>query len=386
MKRLLLLTGETPDAFLRWWMGEEGGRAESGTVEGLPALPDRLLAADHIAIILPGEHAATRRLALPVKRDAALEAAARLAFEDVLAAPAEGFHFAFGPVDGEARRDVSAVPLDWMEGWSEAISAAGVEPDLVTLDHLAIRGENGRGVILQEGDRVVIRLPEGGVTMSAEFAAALAPSLEGADKALHVSVGRNDSAALVLADNRALGSFYASAIDREAPASLLRGIYRRRQDWSGLIRQWRNVAALAAACIALWLGGMMADGMRHGAAARKIENEATRLFTEAFPGTPVRDLSRQAAARAQVSGTPMFLPLSAELTAAMEDMVSVEVTALSYQAGQGLVADLRFPDAASLESLRGKLEVRGIATREDGNIRREEDGRWAGQLLLEGLL
>ncbi|RFB01649.1 type II secretion system protein GspL [Parvularcula marina] len=386
MKRLLLLTGETPTDPVLWWRGSEDGPSDSGVAEeGLTGVPGALLGSPQIAVILPGELAATRRLHLPVNRDAALEAAARLAFEDVLAAPADEFHFAFGSTEADGKRTVSAVPRDWMAGWVSALDEAGIEADIVTIDHLAICAEGGRYAVLQEGTRVIMRLPEGGMSMTAEFAAALIPSLDGVEDAQHISVGRAEEKALVLTDRRALGAYYAASIEREMPPSLLRGTYRRRRDWSGLVRQWRHVGALAAACMVVWLAGMLSDGLRHGAAASNLEDEAIELFTQAYPNTPVRDLSRQAASRARAGVTPMFLPLSAELTAAMEDTVSVELTAISYTAGEGLIADLRFPEAASLEALRQRLEARGVETREGGNIRREEDGRYAGQLLLGGI-
>ncbi|MEM9232627.1 MAG: type II secretion system protein GspL [Pseudomonadota bacterium] len=386
MKQLLLLTGQTPDDSVLWWKGDGQGPADSGTAMGLSRLPDSLLEAEYISVVLPGERAATRRLILPLRRDAALEAAAELAFEDVLAEPTDEFHFAFGQADDEGRRRVSAVPTAWLEEWLQALGGAGIEADLVTLDHLALAADGQESILMRDGHRAVIRLPKGGMTIASEFAGKLVPRIDGASDAMRISVGLGlaDDTTLVLADGRAQGAFYAAAVEREAPPNLLRGTFRRRRDWAGMVRQWQNVGGLAAACMLLWFGGTLADGMRHGAAAKDIRDEATEMFTAAFPGTPVRDLQRQAAARARVGGAPMFLPLSTALTAAMEDTLSIELTALRYEAGEGLIADLRFPEAASIEALRTRLEESGVVTQEGGNIRREDDGRYAGQLLLGG--
>ena len=386
MQRLLLRMGPGPDQQVEWAIGSGAELERSGSVPSLEALPDSLRAAEEIVVVLRGDRAATRRLLLPVRRDGALEAAARLAFEDVLATPAEECHFAFGPADAQGYRRVSAVPADWFAAWMAGFEEAGIDPDLVTLDHLALAGEQGEGVVLHDRYGMVVRLPEGGMTTDMEFAEYLLADLEGHDEALKLSVaGRKPLGGPVLADQRALGAFYFASLDRETPPSFLLGAYRRRADWFGQVREWRAPAALAAACLVVWLAALLADGIRHQAGADDLRDEARQLFTEAYPDVPVRNLSRQAAVRAGQGGAPLFLPLSVALAEEMEGSESLELTGLRYEAGEGLVADLRFPDAAAIEALKEKLNARGVITEEGGSLRRDDDGRFAGQLLLRGM-
>lgn len=372
MQRLLLLMGLHPDDPVAWAMGSDGRVVRSGTAAALSGLSDEAEAAEQVVVILRGDLAATRRLRLPVRREAALEAAARLAFEDILATPAEDMHFAFGVADAQGDRMASAVPAEWFDGWMDALSEAGIRADLVTADHLALPAD--RRIVVDLGDRTLIRLGEGGMTVEPDFLDILLPALEDAKNAQRVKASNTDE----------LAALYLERLQTLAPPSFLRGRHRLKQDWSGTIRQWRFPAGLAAACLLVWCAGLLVDGMRHAGAARDLNDEAAQMFTEAYPGVRVRDLARQAAARAGESGTPMLLPLSVALTEAMEETEAVELTGLSYQAGEGMVADLRFPDAAVLETLRARLEADGIPTSESGSLRREEDGRFAGQLILRG--
>ena len=372
MQRLLLLMGMHPDDPVEWASGADARVLETGEAASLNELAERAASAEQVVAVLRGDLAATRRLRLPVRREGALEAAARLAFEDILATPAEDMHFAFGMADDEGDRTVSAVPGDWFGGFMEAFREAGIRPGLVTVDHLGLPAD--RWLIAALPDRVLLRLGAGGMTVDTAFLDQILPAFEEAASAHRMELPSRDR----------LAGLYLETLQTRTPANFLRGTYRPRQDWSGVIREWRFPAGLAAACLLVWCGGMLADGLRHAGAARDLNDEAIRIFTEAYPGVRVRDLARQAAARAGDSGTPMLLPLSVALTEAMEDTEAVELSGLRYEAGEGVVADLRFPDAAALEALRDKLEADGIPTSEGGSLRREEDGRFAGQLILRG--
>ncbi|MEM9420980.1 MAG: hypothetical protein AAF986_00495, partial [Pseudomonadota bacterium] len=80
----------------------------------------------------------------------------------------------------------------------------------------------------------------------------------------------------------------------------------------------------------------------------------------------------------------LFLRLSVDLTAAIEQSVAIQLTGLTYTEDNELVADLRFPDASSLERLKDLLDDRGVIAREGGNLRREDNGDYSGRLFLGG--
>lgn len=386
MQRVLLLTGMHPTEPVLWHRGTEAGSLASGTASSLDALPEDVLNAEHVSVILPGELAATRRLTLPVNRDGALEAAARLAFEDILATPAQECHFAFGHADADGQREVCAVPEIWVEEWTVALKEAGLQPTLLTIDHLVLKVEGRRNVILHDGERTMIRLLQGGMTVETSFAQELIPQLEGAGVAEIVSTTPLTGATVILPEPRTKAAFFAAALTGQTVPDLLRGRFRPRQDWQATIREWRVPMGLATACLLVWLTGVAIDGMRHAAAAEEIETTARDRFVAAYPSEPVRDLQRQANSRAATGGVPTFLPLTSVLTAKMEQTEAMEVAGLRYTASAGLVADLRFPETEQIEQLRERLRAEGILTREGAQaLRRDQDNRWAGQLLLEGM-
>nr|WP_281373738.1 type II secretion system protein GspL [Parvularcula dongshanensis] len=377
------MMGRTPEAPLRWAVGSDGELGGAGLAQDLAALPDPLPAYDVLCVVLPGERVATRRLALPVRGERQLEAAARLAFEDVLAEPAAGFDLAWSEPDPQGKRLVSAAPRDWLETWMAAL--APLDPDLVVVDHAALHADSYDGVVLRERGRIAACLPGGGFTGQEAFAGPLVRRLAGEASLLSVRIGPSGeqigSESLVLADERALGAFYLTALGQETPPSFRRGRYQKRKERVG-VSTWKLAGSLIAACLALWLVGDLFYGLRYAGAASDLRQQAEVRFVEAYPGTRILDLERQARARAQAPGGSTFLPLTAALTAALEEAGSVELQGLTYAQGGALVADLRYSDFGELERLTEALRARGVRAQE-GSSPRREDGAYVDRLTLE---
>ncbi|WP_031549646.1 type II secretion system protein GspL [Parvularcula oceani] len=384
---LVLLTGASPDEPVRWAVGEGTQLGAAGIAPNLFALPDPLPAHERLAVILPGDRVATRVLRLPVKGDRAMENAARLAMEDVLAEPAEDFHIAYGEPDAEGARRVSAVPRSWFEEWMAALSEAGLDPDTVSCDHAALSADGYDGVVLRERGRIVAMLPGGGFTASESFARPLIERLGQGASLLSVRIGPSGetigSESLVLADERALSAFYLAGLGRMRPPSFRRGRFAKRRDIGGALRNWRLAGGLMAACLAVWFAGIFVQGARHGGAADALRAEAEATFTQAFPDARIVDLRRQAQQRAATGpGGSQFLGLSAALAEALEEAGSVELSGLTYTAEGRLVADVRYDGFSELERLTRALSARGVRAQEGQNPRLE-NGAYVDRLTLE---
>lgn len=389
MSRAVIVTGLTPDDPALWAVAEGEALQHAGTATSLAAVSAKLPAGVPITVILPGSSAASRHLPLPVKGDKALAAAAALAFEDVLAEAVDQFHFAFSALDEAGTRLVSAVPLGWFETWMASLGEAGLDPECITVDHLALYAEGYDSVILLDGDHGAAHLPAGGISGDAQMVSTLVAQMDVGDKMLAVTVGPKGpppgDGGLVLNDDRTVGAFYLAALASHPAPSFRRGAFAKKRDWIGMVRPWRVAAGLMAACFTLWLVGVGADGWRHDQAAKTLNANASTRFSQAFPNVVIRDLPRQAAQRAgAVNGGGAFLSLSVDLTEAIEESVAIQLMGLAYTDEDLLVADLRFPDAASLERLKSLLSERGIPTREGGNLRREDNGDYSGRLFLGG--
>jgi type II secretion system protein L len=384
-KRLVLITGRDAEAPAAWASGDVGALEQAGTLPSATDGLDTLPAAEEVVVVLPGEQAAPRRLRLPVKGDRQLAAAAMLAFEDVLAEPAADFHFGWTPADADGFRLVCAVPRRWLKAWLSVLSP--IEPAVVTIDHAALASPGAEGVLLHAGGRMVARLPAGGMTAEEDVAAPLIDAMAPGAALLSVRVGASGAAiggdTLVLADNRALGAFYLSALSEAKPPNLRRGAFAPRRHYGGSLKRGRVAGGLLAAVIAIWLGGDLAQGIKAQRAAAALRAEAAEDFSAAFPDTRIVDLERQAERRAVSGGRSLFLPLSAVLLAALENNEGVDLSGLTYDDGGRLVADVRYRDFGALESLTRTIEARGIIAREGANPRRDETGAFVDRLTLE---
>ena len=381
--RIVLLCGPTPEAPLRWAVGDDADLIAAGGAPSLSALPS-LPGHDELVVVLPGERVATRALPLPVP-DRQVEGAAALAFADILAEPVDGFAYAWTPAE-EGKRRVSAAPAAWLDGWLAALAEAGLDPDLVTADHAALAQDRYDGVVLHDNGRIVASLPGGGLTAAEAFAGPLIEHLAEDAALLSVRIGPSGEAigsqSLVLADGRALGAFYLQSLAHRAPANFRRGARAKRRDWNGALKGWGPVGGLMAACLALWLAGDLVTGLRYDAAADRLSERATERFTEAYPGTRILDLERQARSRAGGGSGSVFLPLSAALAAALEDEPGVTLTGLSYDAGGRLVADISYTDFAAAEAVADLLRARGLDATEGSSPQREQDGSYTDRLVL----
>ena len=385
MTRLVLLLGDKPQAAVRWATGDGAELQAAGTAPGVAALAGRLPPHEALVAILPGERVATRRLRLPVSERQA-HGAARLALEDALAEPADGFALAWTPaMDGD--RLVSAAPRAWVADWLAAMLDAGIDPDILTVDHAALGAEGHDGVVLREQGRIVARLPGGGLTADEAFAMPLIERMAGDASLLSVRVGPSGaeigSESLVLADERALSAFYLAASVRSDPPNFRRGPLAKRRKIGAGARSWRLAGGLMAACLTLWLATSLVSGLRHQAAAARIMAEAEAAYLQAFPGSRILNLRRQAQQRASAPSGSAFLPLSAALAGAIEETGEVALTGLTYTPSGRLVAELRYRDFGELERLADNLRARGVGVEEGTSPRRGDDGAYADQLTLE---
>lgn len=374
----VITVGATPDDPAILALGAEGEPMHMHGPAPLADLVPLLRGATSVGVVLPGTEAATRRLSLPVQGERALAAAAALAFEDFLAEPVDGFHFAFGALEADGSRLVSALPTRVVSEWTEGLAARGIDADILTVDHLALVAPP-TGIVVEGAGAALLLVRAGGLSGDVGFVAALTSALADGQMPTRVVMDDGDAPAALTARH------HAALLTPAGVPSFRRGAFAKRRDWVGMIRSWRVAGALMAACLGLWLGNITIEGLRFGGAARTLMKDATTTFTAAFPDVAVRDLRRQAAGRASAGGAgSSFLGLSADLTAAIEESTAVQLTGLSYTDEGELVADLRFPDAAAIERLIGILNGRGVATREEGNLRLEDNGEYAGRLFLGG--
>ncbi|MGV6821019.1 MAG: type II secretion system protein GspL [Parvularcula sp.] len=387
MKRgLVVIDSDAMDRFF-WCIGEDDTVDSVGHSASIAGLPRRLLDTEQVTLILRGDTAATRRISLPVRRERALSEAARLEFEDILADSVEAYSFGFSRADERGFRTVTAFPRDALEEILSQCLAVGLDPDFVTVDHAALGQPDAENVVLYaEEDRLVAQLDSGAFTGPASLYSGLLEELLASEQG-DVLVLTTDPAlslrgARLIEDDAARGRFFLTALSSDALPNLRRGLFAKQRNWLADAKRWRGAGALMAACLTLWIVNMGLDAVKHRNAADRLYAEAEETFQKAFPGTPIRDLKRQARARQKAAATSSFLDLSVQLATTLQQFDRLSLANIRYTDNGELVAELRFPDATSLEQLKTALQGQGVSVREDGNLRRDDDGNFAGRLYL----
>ena len=175
--------------------------------------------------------------------------------------------------------------------------------------------------------------------------------------------------------------FYADGIDQDGVPNLRQGSYRKRRNWRGAVGVWRRAAMLAAACVVLFAGVAVADGVRLTRLANKLEEETLSLHQSAFPGQASADPRNHARAiLASSAGAPAFLSLATRFAESLEESGEIQVDRIRYNAQRGEFSiSLRFSDIDDLENLKRLLAGRGVNASEAGGVRRN-GGLYVGEL------
>ena len=393
-----------------------GGLADAGTrLSGQP-----------VTVLVPAEDVLLTRVELPLRNRQRLLQAVPYALEEELVDPVEDLHFAPGTIGG-AGADCTPVAVarhDRMQQWTRDVDAAGLYAPVLIPDVLALPRPDNGWTLFMAPERVLLRTaaheglaldPRNLMLMLQGMLATSSAATEDAAQAVTddqqrevviYAAGREPDKDLLklLRDHFAepviihvdglLETLHAGAEgtprpDTRAPLNLRQGVYTCRSERQRLWHTWRPVAGLAAAVMIMQFSLNVWEFQRLGAQQRAVQEEAERVFREAFPdigrvvNMPVQARQEMAALRQQAGGSEQgFLWLLTHLARAMEPGSGVELTAISYQGGR-LELQLRGPSLAAIEAIqRGvpeqmiSAEIQSVSSQQDGvDVRLSMRGR-----------
>lgn len=386
---LLLLLGASPQAPLRWALFRDGALAESGGLEAaarLHELSEPARGAERIAALLPGEQVAVRRMASAAKGLAKAQAAARLLMEDELGEPADALHIALSPsAHGYRAFAVSRVVMD---EWRAAFSEAGVDPDILSTDYLALPAKDESAVLVRGMERIIVACRGEGFAIEASLFAALGNGLFATSPSRVEVYGDADGAARFAGeasidwrgrlDEDGLLALYAEGVER-AP-NLLQGKYARRRPLAPELALWRRVGGLAATLAALLVLTVIAEAVRADRTAARWAALAQEVHANAFPDATGVDPATHARAVLNSGGGAAFNALSTHFAVALDNNESVIIERVRYNAARGdYVVSLASPSDAGIETLRTALAAGGVEAVDHGGYRRD-GGTWTGEL------
>ncbi|MCG6116791.1 MAG: type II secretion system protein GspL [Aquimonas sp.] len=339
-------------------------RLPSGPQMGAPP------AGAEAVLLLPAEEVLLTRAPRVARSDRLLRQALPFAIEERLAAPVEQLHIAFS---GDADPlQVAVIARERLDARLQQARALGLQP-VSALSEALLLPPSEAGLLLLDGERVLLRTPAGSVLCEhvdalpglLELLAEAGAPIEG----LQLRVCAGSDAARLPESLRsraqaapALAQLLAQGWRSGLGPDLLQGAYAPRLAGDAL--PWlKRAAVLAGLAVGLAFG--------HGAVERQqlqSRLEAQRaamagLLAEAMPGSPAIDPRAQLEIeyeRLRRGGAgDDALALLARIAPSLSGSTRYSLEALDYRSG-GLELTLRASDLSTLDGLRETLAALGL--------------------------
>lgn len=317
---------------------------------------------DRVLVLVPATDVLLLDLAPPAGNERQWAQALPFLIEEQLVAPIESQHVAWSRSHDGARLCVAVVARAQLDGWLARLREAGVEPDALVSEALALPWQPQRPALLVDGGQCVLRRAEAGALAgNTDEIVALGTDLPDVEAWL---VGDSRSPVPAPTQHVVMHALHAFAAHATAPQpNLLQGAYAPRRRTDGLARRWRRAAMLAAA--ALLLAGLHPLLDRHKLAARVATQRAemTQLYRRAVPTAgavedPARQLQAALAARGLGPGDGV-IGLLARLAPALAADAGLSLESLEYRERR-LELVVQAGSVADLDALRQRLARAGL--------------------------
>ncbi len=349
------------DGGAEWGRFGVDGVCLEGPHAGLPGGSDA--GESRVIVLAPGEAVLLTEAAVPTRNPAKLRRALPYAVEERLVGDVSAQHVVAGRPGADGRVPAAVVSRQRLTGWLEQLREAGLEPDAVVPEPLALPRQEGRATVLLEPDRVLARTgAHAGFACEAGLLAAFeAPwepeALDGyhAPGTVHASGNVPEAREL---DGPALALLARGAAD--AGLDLLRGEFRLGRRAREGRRIWMAAAVLVLAWGVLELSLLGADYFRLRAANETLDARIESVFRDTFPEQPVRDPAAQMRQQLALTGTgdAGALDLLRRVAPVLDGAVNIRLQSLEYREGRLLVA-VRADDIGALDALRNAVAASG---------------------------
>lgn len=340
-------------------------------------LPDIAAAAAGCRVILlvPGAEVLLTTAAVPGGNRQKIAGAVPYALEEQLASDVDNLHFALGERRDDGRISAAVVVKTQLDGWLERLRQAGIEPDAIAPDILALPWTSGTWTVLMDEDRALVRTARqtGFVADGDNLDTLLRLALNEAGDArpeririIHASAySENRSYDLdATVDTETVDEPVFAVLCRgyEEPGAinLLQGAYSRREQLGRLWRPWRPVAALAAVLLLIQGGMTVAEYVRLNSERQALAQQIDQVYLQTFP-----DARKVVNARAQMeerlkelrsggADEAGFMGLLADIGPGLKETPSAQVQRISYNEGKIDLA-LLIGDLQTLDKLKQRL-------------------------------
>ncbi len=354
------------------WLRQAAGVREPVSSPGAPPA-SALAAAAEVVVAVPSEDVLLTEVGLSARNRTQLLQALPYAVEDQLLAPVEDLHFAAADVQG-GRVGVAVVAKERLRGWLQHLEQAGIRPDRMLPDSLALPLADDRATALIEGGRATVRLKPWSAFACAldelpgwlaQLRAELAP-LEVHDFRAQPALALAAPVAAYHERRRDPLAFLAGA--NAAPINLLDGEFAPRHRRAGGARVWRIAAVAAAAALVLAVANLGLEVLQLSRSDAQLQTQAADALRKAFPDVDAAQLARMSPEQlmrgrverlrggAESGG---LLTLLGRLAPVLGSSTRIQTRGMEYRNG-GFELALRAPDVAAVDGVRERLAATGL--------------------------
>lgn len=275
--------------------GNRIGFPQSGTL--LDAQKD--CAHRKVHVLLPGEQVRVETIQLPGKHVRKLLAAAPFALEDRFATDIDELHFAYLQRNASGAAVFAVAEKHFLHSMIAALADAGIVPDQLTADYLAMAPPDSGAAMVVQRDRVMLRNADGG---GCSLHPDLFPTLILAgDEPVRITMV--DDATLDVLPPQAeiqretadkLVTMLARGIILQKNSGLLQGEFQQRKNNSeSRWQHWKLPTTLLAASLLIALTGWIIDVVRLQNESRFLLQAEEQIFRKAMPNARLQDARQQ---------------------------------------------------------------------------------------------
>ena len=376
-----------------WLTLDEAGAPTPTRQRGTLSLAAAVWRSGKVVVLAPAAQILLAEPALPPGGGTKLVRAVPFALEEHLTEDVDQLSFAIGHRRSNGSTPVAVVSRAVLQGWLASLSAAGIDPQAIYPDILAMPENPGQTVLWLEGDRLAVRRP-GAMPFAVELAPVkealvvagviadpLQPSEEPKPKESAILYVTREDWTRVQGDFEDLLEDFASlkvqlladgplpwlarGMNTADAVNLLQGEFSRTADYSERWHRWRLAAALAAALLVVHVAAqaLQIRQAKHESAA--LDSQISQVFSSAMAGDASVDPRRQMQSkleriRRSGAGPQYFLRTLQSLSGALAAAPKTTISALSYHEN-ALDMTINAPSLAALSELTQFVGKEGLA-------------------------
>lgn len=381
MPRALIIRLETttePDNWRCSWVTVENGRVVSNLMRGSLQDAHTLVAhAQQVIVLVPAEDILITTVSLPGGNRKRLLQAAPYAVEDQLIDDIAELHFALGNVEIDNRYALAVVRHERMRAWVKYLHEAGIRPDVLVPDALAL--PVAAGSLYLDAQRALLRRDaQVAVAIESDMLAWLLKSLNPSPALqVYTPTGLTEAEARQLLGDEAtvedvhqlntdLTHWLAPNVEKDVNLNLLQGEYgRQRKLDRDQLRPWLPAAVMLVVWLVWQFGVGIVEYIHLSQQMKSNTAEMIRIYRTAFPQAqkvikPYEQMQQQLRELQHRGGKGQdnFQAMLVGASGILKSTQSIQINSLRFHDGR-MELELEVPDLQVLDGLKAKLVQQG---------------------------